>query len=122
MVLLAPLLVITFAVLSTGKVLPLLIGLPLAFLMAWFWWGTGYTFISDGRLVITCGPVRGTVSVASIISVERSNAPWSSAALSLDRLKLTTSQRGWNRVWYISPVDKDGFLLELMRRNPNLLL
>ncbi|MGE5654808.1 MAG: PH domain-containing protein [Bacillota bacterium] len=122
MAMLAPVLLIAFAVISTGNIQPVLVGLPLALLMAWFWWGTGYTFIGENLLKIACGPFCDTIDVDSIIAVQRSHAPWSSAALSVDRLKLTTSLRGWSRVWYISPEDKDGFLLELMRRNPRILV
>lgn len=100
--------------------LVVLIALFYLSIISWFWFGTGYTFVDENRLLITCGPIRGTVFINKIKSVKTSRAPWSSAALSIDRLKITTSQGVWNSVWYISPKDKDGFIKELKKRNPLL--
>lgn len=89
-------------------------------IVSWFWFGTYYTFIGDNRLLIRCGPVRGTVYIDKIKSVKSSRSIWASASLSLDRLKISTAQGFWNSVWYISPKDKQGFIAELKKRNPNI--
>lgn len=67
---------------------------------------TAYT-VGDGQLIVRSGPIRWTISLDSIKSVEATRNPLSSPALSLDRLKISY---GSNRRIMVSPADRDGFL------------
>jgi len=75
---------------------------------------THYTVL-DGQLVIVSGPFRWRIPLSEITGVEPSRAPWSSPALSLDRLKISYGERRWVLV---SPADKRGFLQALGRPAP----
>lgn len=53
----------------------------------WIWFGTGYT-ITEIELLVKCGPFREKIPFGKIRSIRRTRIPWSSAALSLDRLEI----------------------------------
>jgi len=68
--------------------------------------GTHYT-VERNTLRIVSGPFRWKVPIDTITSVEATHSPFSSPALSLDRLRI---RYGRNRRIMISPADKAGFL------------
>lgn len=69
-----------------------------------------YYRIDRGTLTIVSGPLRRTVAIDTITSVERTRNPLSSPALSLDRLRI---RYGDNKSVMISPADRDRFLKAL---------
>jgi len=75
---------------------------------------THYTVV-DGQLVIVSGPFRWCIPLSDITGVEPSRAPWSSPALSLDRLKISYGER---RCVLVSPADKRGFLQAIGKPAP----
>jgi hypothetical protein len=112
---------ITVACLSTDFTsTKLIISLIFVGILCWIWFGTGYTFLEDNKLLITCGPVGGKIDIFKIISVRKVQNSLSSAALSIDRIEIKSSHRLWNSTWYISPQDEDGFIYELRKRNPSI--
>ena len=82
----------------------LLIGFP-----AWVFTTTNYTFDSSD-LVIRSGPFSWRIPLGEINSVEPTNSPRSSPALSMDRLRI---DYGKGASIMISPKDKEAFLREL---------
>jgi hypothetical protein len=85
-------------------------------LFAWVLLGTAYT-VERGMLLVRSGPVRWKVPLDSITAVEATRSPWSSPALSLDRLRIRYGER---RQVLVSPADKAGFL-EAIGWNPQEL-
>jgi hypothetical protein len=81
-------------------------GLPL-----WTLFGTRYE-LTPGRLRIRCGPFRWNVSLNEICAVTPTRNPFSSPALSLDRLRI---DYGRGSSVMISPRDQARFLAELER-------
>lgn len=77
------------------------VGLPL-----WVLFGTYYV-VEHGNLRIRSGPLRWSIALSDITSVEPSRAWWSSPALSLDRLKISY---GNGKHILVSPLDKTKFL------------
>lgn len=69
-----------------------------------------YYRVDAGMLTIVSGPLRRTVAIDTITSVERTRNPLSSPALSLDRLRI---RYGDNKSVMISPADRDRFLKAL---------
>lgn len=67
---------------------------------------THYT-VKGNTLIVVSGPLRWKISIDEIHKVEATRQPWSSPALSLDRLRI---RYGNNRQIMISPVDKKAFL------------
>lgn len=66
-----------------------------------------YYTVDKGILRIVSGPFRWTIGIDQIGSVTQSRSPWSSPALSLDRLLI---RYGRGRRIMVSPADKHGFL------------
>ena len=67
---------------------------------------THYTVAGD-KLRIVSGPIRRTVIISEISSVTETRSPWSSPALSLDRLRI---EHGNGKSIMVSPQDKKEFL------------
>jgi membrane protein YdbS with pleckstrin-like domain len=76
------------------------LGLPL-----WMWLGTWYDVDSD-RLLIRSGPLRWSIPISSIRSVEASRSLLASPGLSLRRLKI---RYGHQKSILVSPKDVPGF-------------
>ena len=84
----------------------ILLGIAVVGLIVWLTLGTHYT-VDRGVLKIVSGPFRWKVPIEQIRSVEATRSPFSSPALSLDRLRI---RFGKNRRIMISPADKTAFL------------
>lgn len=88
----------------------------LASIMTGLVWPVRYQFRRT-ELVVISGLLRQRIPYDQITSVEPTRAPWSSPALSLDRLRIR-----YRRTWLlVSPADQHQFLRELTRRAPQLL-
>lgn len=83
-----------------------------ALLPLWIFLSTDYR-IDDERLAIRSGPFRWSIPLDQIASIQPTNNPLSSPALSLDRLEITQAS---GRTIRISPRDQAGFLAELNGR------
>ena len=83
-------------------------------LIVWIYASTYYRF-DDDMLYIRCGPFRVKVAYGEITGVRQTRSPWSSMALSLDRIEI---KYGSGKVVMISPKQKQDFLeqLEFRRR------
>ena len=104
------LLLATAPLLQTGNALVWIImgvswllglGLPI-----WLALSTDYT-LNDETLVVRSGPFRWRVVIADIQTIEPTNNPLSSPALSLDRLAVMYGNRS---TLLISSADKEGFI------------
>lgn len=73
---------------------------------------TRYT-INEETLIVQCSFLRWRIPINEIKSIEPTSDPSSSAALSLDRLRITYSN---NRTILISPKDKEKFIEEINKR------
>jgi hypothetical protein len=83
----------------------------------WIFTGTYYVLTSD-TLFVRGGPVRRTIPLRSVQRLRATREPYSSPALSLDRIEVTY---GSKRV-LISPRDKRGFVSAVQRRTPGVVL
>ena len=91
---------------------------PLVAFLAWIWFGTGY-LVTDDELKIKSGPIRLTIPLEKITSIESTRNPISSPALSMDRLEI---KYGEGKVAIISPLDKEGFINLMVRKCPMLTI
>jgi Bacterial PH domain len=94
----------------------LFVTVPIIALIIWLIAATYYE-IKGEELKIAAGPIRYTIHIHTIRSIEASKNPVSSPALSLDRLRIDYNQ---SNVVYISPKDKKKFTDELLKINPNI--
>lgn len=78
-------------------------------LPVWFFFGTFYR-VDKQHLTIHCAFYKKRILLTDIHSVIPSKSWWASAALSLDRLKITYAD---NRTILVSPKDKEGFIQAL---------
>ena len=84
----------------------ILVGIAALLLILSVMLNTHYT-VDRGTLRVVSGPFRWTIPIDRITSVEASRKPWSSPAMSLDRLDIRYGNR---RRILVSPADKPGFL------------
>jgi len=69
-----------------------------------------YYIVDKGNLRIVCGPFRWNIAIDQINSVTPTRSPWSSPALSMDRLLIRYAK---GRKIMVSPADKHEFLRAL---------
>ncbi len=87
----------------------------LAVVLAALTWPVRYTFAED-RLIVAFGWCRYRIPYAQITAAAPTRSPWSSPALSMDRVRISYGTK-----WVlISPRNRAGFLAELQRRAPRL--
>jgi hypothetical protein len=84
------------------------VGLPL-----WVMLATDYTVRGDS-LVIRSGPFRWVVPLRDVTHIVPTRSPWSSPALSLDRLRIEYGRRSI----MVSPRDKQAFVDAVAARCP----
>ena len=89
-----------------AMLLPGLVSLGSILLLLWVYFGTYYV-VADGILRIYHGPFRWRIALSSINSIEAVRLPWSSPALSMDRLRINY-ESGKNVM--ISPRQQQEFL------------
>jgi hypothetical protein len=88
-------------------------------LMLWIWFGTWYEFRED-YLMIRFGPFFERVPYERIVSATKLKSMVSSMALASEMIELQHGPNYISGTTYISPKDRDGFLLELKARCVNL--
>ena len=91
---------------------------PVVAFVAWIWFGTGYR-VTDDELKIKSGPIRQTIPLEKITSIESTRNPISSPALSMDRLEI---KYGEGKFAIISPLDKEGFINLIIRKYPKVTI
>jgi membrane protein YdbS with pleckstrin-like domain len=74
--------------------------------------------LQEDHLEVRSGIIRYRVPYVQIDAVSPSREPWSSPALSLDRMRIQYGKRAI----LISPADREGFLVALAGRCPHLRL
>lgn len=91
--------------------------IPLAILLAWSWFTTGYTVNSE-ILIIRNGPIKKKVPIKDIKKITKTKNPLASSALSMDRLEIIyNSEFG---MALVSPKDKQKFVSFLKSKNPQI--
>lgn len=106
---------------AVGAAVSMLIPLGiLTGLLTWLFAATDYT-VREDVLRIRSGPVRWTVPIGNIESIQPSNDWSSSPALSLDRLKIVYCESGVTREILVSPEDQDAFVRALRAVNPAIM-
>jgi hypothetical protein len=93
------------------NMLALLIVVFVLGLVFWLFMTTRYTLTGE-FLMIRCGPFSWAIALDEITHIEATRNPYSSPALSLDRLAI---RHGGGEL-LISPADKERFMLELKKR------
>lgn len=95
----------------------LLIGLPIAIFLGWFWCATGYT-IEKEELIIRFGPFKKVIRITDISKINKTKNPFSAPALSLDRIEIVFK---YDYV-HISPKREREFIELLLKDNPEIQL
>jgi amino acid transporter len=111
---------------TTGSIADVIVPLAAAGLIIWLITTTYYE-INGNTLKVAAGPIRHQIDINNIKSIRPSRNPLASPALSLDRLEVTYSKPtgkvdtiySWKTV-LISPKEKDLFIQELVKVNPNI--
>jgi hypothetical protein len=83
----------------------------------WVLYGTRYT-LTDKALIVQSGPFRWVIDLEAIIEISPTRNSLSSPACSLDRLHIHYRPNPSGLM--ISPLDKEGFLRDLVEITPGL--
>ncbi len=94
----------------------LLLTLAAAFVL-WVLYGTRYT-LTERTLIVRSGPFRWVIDLEAISEISPTRNPLSSPACSLDRLHIRYRPNPSGLM--ISPLDKEGFLRDLVELSPGL--
>ncbi|ALC91608.1 hypothetical protein AM500_18820 [Bacillus sp. FJAT-18017] len=92
---------------------------PLAILLGWCWFTTGYK-VSEETLIIQYGPIKKKIPIKDIRRIRKSKNPLSAPALSLDRLEISYGSGYGFGMALISPKDKQSFVSLLKSKNPQI--
>ena len=104
--------------LEDGLIVGLAIGIPMAIFVLLLWINTKY-YIRDDQLVIK-GVLKDTlIPIESITSVKTTRNPLSAPALSMDRLEINYGKYEFT---LISPLEKERFVEELLKVNPQITI
>lgn len=90
---------------------------PLALLLIWCWFTTGYE-VTEDKLIIRSGPFKSKIDIQRIRSIRPTKNPLSSFALSVDRLEISYDPQ--YQMALISPKDKQAFINLLTDKNSNI--
>lgn len=101
---------------KSGEYLYLPVCIPVALFVCWIWFRTGYT-VTEKELEIKSGFIQFKIPLEEIIRIRKSNSPFSSPALSLDRLEI---RYGNSKKVLISPENKESFIKAIRKRNQDV--
>ena len=104
--------------LEDGLIIGLVFGTIMAIVIGYLWKHTKY-IIEGETLIIGTGIGKKIIPINSIVSLRPSSNIVSSPALSLSRIEITIGK--WHSV-YISPKEREQFVLHLLNINPNIEL
>ncbi len=94
--------------------------LPVNALILWILYGSFYE-LRESVLYICFGPFHQKISYQKIKSIRETRNFLSSAAMSLDRIEIREYDKSFAMgTTYVSPLEKDHFLMELKKRCQNL--
>lgn len=96
------------------------VGVPMICFVLWIYFGTYYEF-RDEYLYCRSGPFFEKIVYNKIKSVKLSQNMLSSMALSTKRIEIRQHGKGYiTGTTYISPVNREEFMMELIRRCKNI--
>lgn len=102
------------------KIIGYAVGVPMICFMLWIYFGTYYEF-RDQYLYCRSGPFVEKIVYEKIRSVKISQNMLSSMALSSKRIEIRQHGKGFiTGTTYISPVNREEFLMELITRCKNI--
>lgn len=94
--------------------------IPVTIFLGWLYFGTYYVF-EEKALICKSGPFTEKIHYEKIKSLKLCENFMSSMALSRERIEIKQHGKGYvTGTTYISPIDRQQFLNELMKRCPNL--
>lgn len=105
---------------ETGIVLPVLLTLPVGFLL-WMWFGTYYE-VSDKKLIYHQGPFKGSIETSSIREIRKANGfRFIGMRPALSPNGIVICYNKFDEI-YLAPDNKRRFIDELLRYNPGIIL
>lgn len=91
--------------------------IPLAILLIWSWFTTGYT-VENEQIIIRYGPMKKRISIKDIRKISRTKNPLAAPALSFDRLEILYGSQFQAEL--VSPKDKQQFVSLLKSIHPQI--
>ncbi len=91
--------------------------IPLAILLIWSWFTTGYT-VENEQIIIRYGPMKKRISIKDIRKISRTKNPLAAPALSFDRLEILCGSQFQAEL--VSLKDKQQFVSLLKSIHPQI--
>jgi hypothetical protein len=105
---------------ANERLIIILLVIPVTVFLGWLYFGTYYIF-EERVLICKSGPFTEKIPYEKIKSLKLCENFMSSMALSRERIEIRQHGKGYvTGTTYISPVDRQKFLVELKTRCPNL--
>jgi hypothetical protein len=101
----------------TSDYVALFFTLPIAIILVWVWFSTGYRVIGE-LLIIRSGPLTKSIPIKDIEKITQTKNLVSSFALSIDRLEIIYGSNFG--LTLVSPKDKQKFVFLLKSINPKI--
>lgn len=112
--------IVIFLVPENEQFFIIMCDLPVLLLLLWTYFGTYYE-LKDEYLYCKCGPFFEKIRYEKIRCAKLSENLLSSMALSTKRIEISQFGKGYFLgTTLISPIDREKFLLQLIKRCPNI--
>lgn len=76
--------------------------------------------VTENKIVVRFGPTNTSVNIASVVSMKKAVSFLASSGASAKRVEIVYRKNGGQRLLYVSPVDRDGFIRAVMEKNPEV--
>lgn len=76
--------------------------------------------VTESEIVVCLGPTNTSVEIASVVSMKKTASFLASSGASAKRVEIVYRKNGGQRLLYVSPVDRDGFIRAVKEKNPEI--
>lgn len=76
--------------------------------------------VTESEIKVSLGPTNTTVDIASVVSMKKTVSFLASSGASAKRVEIVYRKNGGQRLLYVSPADRDGFIRAVREKNPEI--
>lgn len=76
--------------------------------------------VTESEIRVSLGPTNAWVDIASVVSMKKAVSFLASSGASAKRVEIVYRKKGGQRLLYVSPADRDGFIRAVKEKNPEI--
>lgn len=76
--------------------------------------------VTEREIVVRFGPTNTSVDIGSVVSMKKAVSFLASSGGSVKRVEIVYRKNGGQRLLYVSPIDRDGFIRAVKEKNPEI--